>query len=348
MRVLAFAHDRCGLSSLVVEDEPMGLFCVVGPAGQWRIPGRGDPRWRGLWLLHASVGKQDFRWVVQPDLDEAGYPRSAVRMEPERLPEFATWLDGSLRRGIGLTAPGSAGCVRMLEGRVGEEWSAFLNGRPSRLWDSTWAEPEVLDQEDGTTTTPTTAPTTLLELTVEAVVSAQRRRLWDWVICYHIREWEHRHAQEYRNQGFILLAGPFAWYHLHDICERVMARALRSLQRSKAKLLRPGNHAAQWRFSQHLICGMLYPECEAEFLALAHELSVRGIPIYEEEKAPRRLIRHVPARLVSDAAEEATRECAKRIIQVEEGLGSYFVWSAQAQIGRERCDRLRGMLEAAE
>jgi len=127
-------------------------------------------------------------------------------------------------------------------------------------------------------------PTTLLELTVEALDSRQKRSDWDWIICYHIREWELRNAQHHEKDGHPLLHGHLAWYHWHEICDRVLIRARHALQTRKDQLLRPGNHKAQWAFSRGMCSDMVYPECEVEFAAFARALQEHGLPLYEEPK----------------------------------------------------------------
>ena len=124
-------------------------------------------------------------------------------------------------------------------------------------------------------------PTTLLELTVEALDSRHKRWDWEWIICYHIREWERRNAQQYAEAGHPLLHGHFAWYHWHEICDRVLTRARHALQAGKDRLLRPGNHKAQWAFSREICYDMVYPECEIEFAAFARAVQEHGLPLYE-------------------------------------------------------------------
>ena len=127
-----------------------------------------------------------------------------------------------------------------------------------------------------------------MELTVEALDSRQKRWDWEWIICYHIREWERRNAQECEKEGHTLLHGHFAWYHWHEICDRVLTRARNALKDEKDELLRPGNHEAQWEFSKRICTHMVYPECRVEFMAFARALREHGLPLYQEPASRRK------------------------------------------------------------
>ena len=129
-------------------------------------------------------------------------------------------------------------------------------------------------------------PRTLLELTVEALYSRQKRVDWEWVICAHIRKWEQLTAEEFKKEGRPLLHGHFAWHHWHEICDRVLARARVELQRRKKLLfdLSQGRKDAEhYEFGRRMCHDMVYPECWVEFRALARALKEHGLPLCAEK-----------------------------------------------------------------
>jgi len=123
-------------------------------------------------------------------------------------------------------------------------------------------------------------PTSLAELTIEALRYRSKRWDWDWVICYHIREWEKRTRKEYENAGLTLLHGFFAWYHWHAICDRVFFRATQDLSRVKRVAMSPRDSGTVWDYARDLRRDIVFPECATEFERLGEELEAHGLPLY--------------------------------------------------------------------
>ncbi len=122
-------------------------------------------------------------------------------------------------------------------------------------------------------------PESLAELTILAMRSRARRFDWDWIMCYHIRQWEAANVAEYASEGHPLTNGHFSWFHWHEICDRVFARALEERHRARQAIADAEDRKALSAYGEYLCKDLLYPQCEGEFARMALTLQDHGLKL---------------------------------------------------------------------
>jgi len=100
---------------------------------------------------------------------------------------------------------------------------------------------------------------------------------WEWVMCYHIGEWEARNREDWQETGGGLMYPHFAWYHRQEICVRVLAHAQEAISRARAAVEAGADRLQLGRYGEHLCCDLLYPGCEEEFELVRQELADRNL-----------------------------------------------------------------------
>jgi len=121
--------------------------------------------------------------------------------------------------------------------------------------------------------------TSFAELTIRAMDDHDSRYDWDWVVCHHITEWEAANRAVFREGDYALKNARFAWFHCHEICTRVLAKAEADLDSAQKAIADPSNNGQLSDYGKHVVWDIVHPECERAFLKLARALRRHGLDL---------------------------------------------------------------------